>query len=169
MAQYSYTKKALAEIAGYSYRQVYDIDKSLPANAKLFVKSEEGKYDLSLFVQRWVKYQTENISEAELTLEEARTIHEKVKTRRTELEVQRLEGQLVDVEEIRRLWGGVAHNVMNNMRKVPDKICQQLRMVDDVKLIASIIDTAITDALNNIADTPLPETEMPKETDEQED
>jgi ribosomal protein L11 methylase PrmA len=42
----SMTKKELASIAGYSYRQLYNIDRDLPDNGKLFVEGEGGKYDL---------------------------------------------------------------------------------------------------------------------------
>lgn len=50
------TKKELAQIAGYTYRRLYDIDLSLPQEKKLFVKGDGGKYDLAVFVQRWVNY-----------------------------------------------------------------------------------------------------------------
>ena len=53
---YPMTKKELATVAGYSYRQLYNIDRDLPEGRKLFVKSEEGKYDLAIFVQKWVAY-----------------------------------------------------------------------------------------------------------------
>ena len=56
MATIWLTKKELASISGYSYRRLHDIDAGLPANGKLFVAGENGKYDLALFVQRWVRY-----------------------------------------------------------------------------------------------------------------
>ena len=52
----SMTKKELATIAGYTYRRLYDIDRDLPEGKKLFVKGEGGKYDLAIFVQKWVEY-----------------------------------------------------------------------------------------------------------------
>lgn len=54
------TKKELAQIAGYTYRRLYDIDLSLPQEKKLFVKGDGGKYDLAVFVQRWVNYNVAN-------------------------------------------------------------------------------------------------------------
>ena len=84
------TKKELASIAGYSYRRLHDIDTSLPANGKLFVKGEGGKYDLAIFVQRWVKYNVDTETADETSLDEVKAIHERVKTRKTELEVAHL-------------------------------------------------------------------------------
>ena len=46
------TKEELAQIAGYSYRQLYNINKELDDDKKIFVKGEGKGYDLALFVQR---------------------------------------------------------------------------------------------------------------------
>ena len=168
----SMTKKELATIAGYSYRRLHDIDMGLPEDGKLFVKGEGGKYDLALFVQRWVRYNVDNESEAEQSLDDAKTRHEIVKTRKTELEVARLEGRLVDVHEIRRLWGGVASTVTQSMIRLPSKVAPRLIMVGNVDLIAGILDEEIRAVLNGIADTPLPEmaaAETENEEDENEE
>lgn len=164
----SLTKKELATIAGYTYRRLHDIDMGLPENGKLFVKGEGGKYDLALFVQRWVQYNLDNENAGDQTLDEVKAKHEIVKTRKTELEVARLEGKLVDVQEIRRLWGGVANTVMQNMIRLPSKVAPRLVMMKDVEMIGQIIDAEIRDVLTQIADTPLPE-EAATETDAGED
>ena len=91
------TKKELATVAGYTYRRLHDIDMGLPEDGKLFVKGEGGKYDLALFVQRWVRYNVDNETGDDQTLDEVKARHEIVKTRKTELEVARLVGKLVDV------------------------------------------------------------------------
>lgn len=149
------TKKELATVAGYSYRRLHDIDMGLPEDGKLFVKGEGGKYDLALFVQRWVKYSTD--CEADQSLDDAKTKHEIIKTRKTALEVARMEGRLVDVQEIKRLWGGVANNVMQNMMRLPSKVAPRLVMMENSQAIEGIIDTEVRNILEQIADTPLPE------------
>lgn len=149
------TKKELATVAGYSYRRLHDIDMGLPEDGKLFVKGEGGKYDLALFVQRWVKYNTD--CEADQSLDDAKTKHEIIKTRKTALEVARMEGRLVDVQEIKRLWGGVANNVMQNMMRLPSKVAPRLVMMENSQAIEGIIDTEVRNILEQIADTPLPE------------
>lgn len=150
------TKKELATIAGYTYRRLHDIDMGLPDGKKLFVKGEGGKYDLALFVQRWVKYNVDNEAGDDQTLDEVKAKHEIVKTRKTELEVAKLEGSLVDVNEIKKLWGGVVNTVMQNMLRIPSKVSPLLVMVKDVEHIASILDNEIREMLTQISETPLP-------------
>lgn len=150
------TKKELATIAGYTYRRLYDIDMSLPESKKLFVKSEGGKYDLALFVQRWVDYNMGKDEKVDLSLDEVRAVHEQVKTQKTELEVAKMRGQLVDIQEVRQLWGNVAHTVMQNMLRLPSVIAPQVLMMDKPEIVIGIIDKEIRDVLTIIADTPVP-------------
>lgn len=49
--------------------------------------------------------------------------HEVVKTQKTELEVARMRGQLIDVTDVRRLWGDIANTVMQNLIHLPSKDC----------------------------------------------
>lgn len=163
------TKKELATMAGYSYRRLHDIDMGLPDDGKLFVKGEGGKYDLAIFVQRWVRYNVDNETGDDQTLDEVKARHEIVKTRKTELEVARLEGKLVDVYEIRRLWGGVANTVMQNMLRLPSKVSPRLVMMKDSEMIASIIDQEIRDTLTLISETPLPVETAAEDTDDEEE
>lgn len=150
------TKKELATVAGYTYRRLHDIDMSLPEGGKLFVKGEGGKCDLAVFVQRWVRYNVDKTTEEEQSLEEAKTKHEMIKTRKTELEVARLEGSLVDVNDVKRLWGDIANAVMQNMIRLPSKIAPQVTMMGNVDTIREIIDGEIRMVLETIAETPLP-------------
>lgn len=163
------TKKELATVAGYSYRRLHDIDMGLPEEGKLFVKGEGGKYDLALFVQRWVRYNVDNETGDDQTLDEVKARHEIVKTRKTELEVARLEGKLVDVYEIRRLWGGVANTVMQNMLRLPSKVSPRLVMMKDSEMIAGIIDQEIRDTLTLISETPLPVETAAEDTNDEEE
>lgn len=163
------TKKELATVAGYSYRRLHDIDMGLPEEGKLFVKGEGGKYDLALFVQRWVRYNVDNETGDDQTLDEVKARHEIVKTRKTELEVARLEGKLVDVYEIRRLWGGVANTVTQNMLRLPSKVSPRLVMMKDSEMIAGIIDQEIRDTLTLISETPLPVETAAEDTDDEEE
>lgn len=163
------TKKELATVAGYTYRRLHDIDMGLPEDGKLFVKGEGGKYDLALFVQRWVRYNVDNETGDDQTLDEVKARHEIVKTRKTELEVARLEGKLVDVYEIRRLWGGVANTVMQNMLRLPSKVSPRLVMMKDSEMIAGIIDQEIRDTLTLISETPPPVEPAAEDTDDEEE
>ena len=150
------TKKDLAQVAGYSYRRLHDIDLQLPNNEKLFVRCEDGKYNLTLFVQRWVQYNVEATHGDDRSLDEVKAIHERVKTRKTELEVAKMEGALVDVQQIRRLWADIANTVMQAMLRLPSKIAPQIMMIENVESITDMIDRELRDVLTQIAETPLP-------------
>lgn len=156
MAIPSMTKKELAQIAGYTYRRLYDIDRDQAPEKKLFVESKGGKYDLAIFVQRWVEYNVNNESSEVDDLDTVKARHEVVKTQKTELEVARMRGQLIDVQDVKRLWGDVANTVTQNMIHLPSKLAPLLLMMDNREMIADIIGKEIRKALEEIANTPLP-------------
>ena len=166
----SMSKKDLADLAGYTYRRLFDIDKSLPEDGKLFVNGADGKCDLATFIRRWVKYNVDKEAGDDQTLDDVKAIHEKVKTRKTELEVAKMEGALVDIADVRRMWGDVANTVMQNMIRLPSTIAPQLVMNDNVEIIASIIEKEIHRVLTAIADAPVPSyAASPSEETESED
>ena len=150
------TKKELATIAGYTYRRVYDIDRDLPPDKKLFVAGEGGKYDLAIFVQRWVDYNVHREADDIEDLDVVKARHEAVKIEKTELEVAKMRGALIDVQDVKRLWGDVANTVMQNMIHLASKVAPMLRMLDNTEIIANIIDTEVRKTLVDITNTPLP-------------
>lgn len=164
---YSMTKKELASIAGYTYRRLYDIDRDLPDGKKLFVEGEGGKYDLSIFVQKWVAYNIEREASDDWDLDLVKAKHEIVKTQKTEMEVARMRGQLIDVQDVRRLWGDIANTVMQNMIHLPSKVAPMLQMMENVDAIRGILDTEIRKVLEGLSETPLPDYAV--ESDEEEE
>lgn len=150
------TKKELATAAGYTYRRLFDIDAQLPEKKKLFVKAADGKYDLCTFVQRWVDYNVEKECGADMDLEDAKAVHEKVKIQKTQLEVAKMRGELVDVNQVRRLWATVAATVQQNLLRLPQKIGQQVFGLTSIETVCGIIDREIRGAMEAIADTPVP-------------
>ena len=165
----SMTKKELATIAGYTYRRLYDIDRDQPQEKKLFVEGEGGKYDLAIFVQRWVDYNVNNETADVDDLDTVKARHEVVKTQKTELEVARMRGQLIDVQDVKRLWGDIANTVTQNLLHLPSKLAPMLRMLDNTEVIADMIDKEIRKALEAVADTPLPTYAATEESDESEE
>ena len=89
-------------------------------------------------------------------LDTVKARHEVVKTQKTELEVARMRGQLIDVQDVKRLWGDIANTVMQNMIHLPSKLAPMLLMQDNAEVIADMIGKEIRAALEEIADTPLP-------------
>ena len=162
------TKKELATLAGYTYRRLYDIDRDLPKDKKLFCEAEDGKYDPALFVQRWVEYNVGQSKGTTMDLDEAKAIHEQVKIEKTRIEVARLQGELVDVNEVRRLWGTVAKTVSQNLLRLPGLLAEQVTGIKAKGAVEEIIDREIRKALEETAATPLPGTGGGEDDEEEE-
>lgn len=173
------TKKELASVAGYSYRRLHDIDNELPGNRKLFVKSETDpkRYDLALFVQRWVEYNKDTAEEEFEELSVVKAQHERVKKEKTELEVARMKAEYVEIAEVQRTWSNLATIVRSRFVNLARKVAPALVMIDNPDRIEEIIDRDVREALNMIANTPLPgeeirmpegENYLPDEDDEDE-
>lgn len=151
------TKKELATVAGYTYRRLYDIDRDLPKEKKLFVASEDGKYDLAIFVQHWLDYNLQKETADVNDLKMIKAKHEVVKTKKTELEVEKLRGQLIDVEDVRRLWGDVITAVTQNMVHLSSRVSPLLLMQNNTEVISEIIDEEVRRILSDITEVPVPD------------
>lgn len=173
MKSIAMTKNDLAAIAGYSYRRLFDIDRDLPKNKKLFVPSEANpkRFDLAIFVQRWVEYNTDIAEEESEELAVVKARHEVIKTRKTEIEVKRLEGEYVRVQDVDEMWRNIASLVKNRFLNLARKLAPALVNLDSADTIEWMIDREVRDGLNMIADTPLPgeEKRIPTSGDEDED
>lgn len=164
------TKKDLADAAGYSYRQLLNIDKAMPESKKLFKQGEGGKFDLAFFVQQWVNYNIEQELDGDSDdLDAVKARHEKIKTQKTRLEVRRMEGRLVDVQDVRRLWSDIANTVKQSMLHLPSTIAPMIQGMDNIEVINNIIYGEISKALEALADTPLPEYAADDNGDEEAD
>ena len=152
------TKKELANIAGYTYQRLYTIDRDLPESKKLFVKSgaDEKKYDLAIFVQRWVAYNKVVAEDENQELSVVKAQHERIKKQKTQIEVERLRGELVEIQEVQRLWANIASTVKGRFVNLARKLAPALVMIDSPDKIEEIIDRDVRDALTMIAETPLP-------------
>ena len=70
--------------------------------------------------------------------------------------MERLRGTLIDVQDVRILWGTVANTVMQGLIHLPGRIAPLLLMMDDEESISSIIDEEIRKVLDSLKDVPLP-------------
>lgn len=149
------TKKKIAELVGYSYQTLYNINKELPDDEKLFVETEGG-CDLGEFIRRWTRFNVNDALDGVKDLDQIKAAHEKVKTRKTELEVSRMEGSLVDVGDVRRLWDDIANTVMQNALHLPATLAPMLQGQDNAEVIKAVIDREIRKVLEEISEAPLP-------------
>lgn len=150
-------EEASEKLAGMTYRRLYDINKELPEEKKIFVTDENGKIDSVDFVRRWTVYNMMKVMDKSRDLDGVKAEHETVKMEKTMLEVAKMRGELVDVRDIIYLWGNIANSVMTNMLHLPSKIAPMIVGMSSQNKITEIIDKEIRTALEAIADTPLPE------------
>lgn len=166
------TKQELAELTGISYRQLFNINKKLAEEDEgkaLFVKGKDAKKcDLAFFVRRWVAYNVERAAVDAGDLDAVKAAHESVKMRKTQLEVDKMEGTLVDVQEVRRIWGDIANTVMQGMMHLPATLAPMVRGMENIEVIASVMDTEIRKVLDEMAATPLPEYLLLRDEEEEE-
>ena len=163
------TRKELAALAGYTYRRLYDIDRMLPEEKKLFVQSKRAEGDKSercdaaLFVQRWVNYCVENAQGAKSDLDKAKAEHEVLKKRKTELEVEKMEGTTVPIEEVKKEWEKICHQIMQGMMALPGRLAGQLVMMESAEQIGGMIEDDIRRVLTALSGEGA---ETPEEEDE---
>ena len=164
-------QKELAELVGLTDRHVRRIDNTLEPDEKLLVKAEDGKFDAAIFVQRWCAMKVKEVADGMEDLDAVKARHEIVKTEKTQLEVARMRGELLDYRDVRKAWGDIANSVMNALLNLPGQLAPMIRGMENVEMIAGILDGEIRRALENISKSPLPTyameiTEEPEETEE---
>lgn len=155
-----WTKQELAELTGITYRQLFNINKKLAeedADKALFVQGEDPKKcDLAMFVRRWVDYNVEKATVDTGDLDAVKAQHEAVKMRKTQLEVEKMEGAMVDVQDVRKLWGDLANTIMQGMIHLPSTLAPMVRGMENIEVINNVIDTEIRKVLESLSETPLP-------------
>ena len=167
------TKQELADLVGITYRQLYNINKKLAEEEEgkvLFVRGEDAKKcDLAIFIRRWVDYNVSRASVDAEDLDAVKAQHETVKMRKTQLEVDRMEGSLVDVQDVRKLWGDIANTIMQNMLHLPSTLAPMVQGMENIEVIDKVIDTEIRKVLEALSETPLPAYLMFQEEEEAEE
>lgn len=162
------TQKQLGELVNLTDRQLRNIDKE-HADNPLLIKGEGGKYDAAAFIRRWVEIKVAKATDGESDLDAVRAEHEIVKTQKTRLEVERMRGNLVDVQDIKRLWGDIANTVTQSLIRLPATLAPMVQGLENIEVIHGLIETEINRVLNKIADTPLPEYAAADDAEEKDD
>lgn len=144
--------KELALLVKFSPRRLYQINEELEPDKKLFVREDGTKADLATFVQRWVEYRESLVrGSAEMTLEEAKTRHELIKTEKTRFEVKRLQGEMVFASDVIALGKEIVGGVKNNLLHIPTTLAPVLCNMDDAEEIESVLTQAIREALEDMS------------------
>lgn len=144
--------KELAQLVGLSPRRLYQINEELAEEKKLFVREDGSKADLATFIRRWVDYRESLVrGSGEMTLEEAKTRHELIKTEKTRFEVKRLQGEMVLASDVIALGQEIAGGVKNNLLHIPPTLAPVLSRMDDAEEIEAAMTRAIREALEDMS------------------
>jgi phage terminase Nu1 subunit (DNA packaging protein) len=165
------SKQELSELAGYTYRQLHNIDTTLRENGKagLFPeKDADGKYDARDFVQNWVAYKVSAAENGSDDLEAVKARHEAVKMQKSEIQLALMKGEVVDARETVKLWADIATSVRTRLMNLPKQLAPKLVMIGDARIIEANLEESVREALALIADTPLPK-ELETDGEETED
>lgn len=149
-------QKELAELVGLTDRHIRRIDQTLEPEEKLLVKAEDGRFDAGIFVQRYIEMKVREATDGMDDLDAVKARHEIVKTEKTQLEVARMRGELLDWREVQRAWNDISNTVMNTLLTLPGQLAPMIRGMESVEMISGILDGEIRRALERIADTPAP-------------
>lgn len=168
--------KELAALVGVTDRRLRQINEGLPPEKKLIVREEgEKKADLAMFVRRWTDYKVSTIKKvSDITLEEAKTEHELLKIQKTEIEVKRMQGEVVPVADVVTLAQEIVAGTKNNLLHIPATLSPVLAKVDDPEEIEEIISDAIRESLEDLSrlenyEPPVPDVGQKDDEEEEDD
>lgn len=148
------TEAELSEYLNLSGRRIRTL-----ATEGVVVKTKAGRYDLKKSVSGYVdfikdtkKEEKQGIDKVRLARESEGLMHDKIKKRKTELQVMQLEKTMLLTEDVVDIWADFAAMVKSKLLNIPTKLAPQLTDIEDVNTIKKAIATEVSEALNEIAD-----------------
>lgn len=147
------TEVELAEYLGLSTRRIRQLFK-----AGVVIKSQRGKYDLKNSVLGYINSirQSETKKDADLeklkiSREAESLMHERLKKRKTELQVLNLEKKMHTSEDVEYFWNSMVLAAKSRITAIPVKCAPILVGIEDRKEIQTILKREVSDALNELA------------------
>lgn len=148
------TEVELAEYLGLSTRRIRQLVKE-----GVVIKSQRGRYDLKRSVLGYINSirQQENKAGADLdklkiSREAESLMHERLKKRKTELQVLEMEKKLHRSEDVEYFWNSMVLAVKSRLTAIPVKCAPLLLGIEDRKEVQAILKREVADALNELAE-----------------
>lgn len=143
----------LAKMFGVSTRQIYNqIDNGIA------VKIGANKFDCVQSVANYINYMREQERIKRQSPEEIRSEteavkleHEKLKARKTELQVLQMEGKLHYEEDVKSLWNSSVIAAKSRLNSIGVKVAPQIRGETNEAIIQEFIDREVHDALKEVS------------------
>ena len=144
-----WTTKEIAEVLGITTKHVQRLEQQ-----GVFKKAQFGKYVLPDTVKRYVEYQVElEKKRHEKKAEKENDPRHRIQladARRKELELGRLEGTLVDKNEVIALWQSILAITRNRYLSLIN-LAPRLRNMRSVKNIKALLNSEIRKILDELA------------------
>ena len=148
------SESELCEYLGLSGRRVRDL-----ATDKIVFKTKAGHYDLKKSVSGYINFikdtkkeEKQGVEKIKLAREAEGLMHDKLKKRKTELQIMQIEKQMLMTDDVIALWADFAAMIKSKLLNIPVKLAPQLVGVEDTKDIKKAISDEVSEALNEIAD-----------------
>lgn len=148
------TEAELAEILGLSDRRIRVL-----ANDGIVFKTKPARYDLKKSVKGYIdfikdtkKEEKQGLDKIKLAREAEALMHDKLKKRKTELQVMQIEREMLFTKDVITMWADFAAMVKAKLLNIPTKLAPQLVGIEDANTIKKAITGEVAEALNEIAD-----------------
>ena len=148
------TETELSEMLGLSDRRIRVL-----ANDGIVFKTKPARYDLKKSVSGYIafikdtkKEEKQGIDKVKLAREAEGLMHDKLKKRKTELQILQMEKELLFTKDVISMWTDFATMVKSKLLNMPTKLAPQLTGIEDATVIKKTITAEVTEALNEIAD-----------------
>ena len=148
------TTTHLSKMYGVSERQIYN-----QTDNGIAVKIGANKYDCVKSVSNYIKKMREQEKLRNQTPEQIKAEteavkleHEKLKARKTELQVLELEGKLHYEEDVKALWNDIIVAAKSKLSSIGVKLALQLKGETDEGVIQDLIDREVYDALKELSE-----------------
>ena len=142
----------LSKMLGVTQQQIKNL-----ADNGVVIKTGRGKYDAIQSVANYINSMREREElrnkkpdEIRLEVEVQKLEHEKVKTRKTELQVMREEGVLHHAEDVKAIWNNIIVAAKSRLLAIGVKVSPQIAGETDTSLIKDTIDREVREALHEI-------------------
>lgn len=164
------TEAELAEYLGLSTRRIRQLFKE-----GIVIKSQRGKYDLKSSVNKYIntlrereKSKDDNLEKLKISKEAEMLMHERLRKRKTELQVLQMEKKMHSSEDVEHFWNAMVMSAKSRITAIPVKVAPVLVGLEDRKEIQSILKREVSEALSELANYDIDQFES-EYTDDEDD
>ena len=150
------TEIELADYLGLSDRRIRQLFKQ-----GVVIKSKRGKYDLKASIKSYLNFlrskdeeakKNESLEKLKISKEAETLMHERLKKRKTELQVLQLEKKMHTSEDVEFFWNAMVMTAKSKITAIPVKCAPLLLGIEDRREAQAILKREIDAVLNELAD-----------------